>query len=539
MMLNFRTWTPAGPQIIKKFISQITSADSPLLKIRNVLICIAMVYTLAYLAHPATPGNHPNKHPEGWWGWFDQGQYLLSAQSMAEKKLSATNHLYPPLYSALGAVFSKWSSGHMFFLINMAALIWFSFVFIRVSDRYFPRWVSLSLLFGTSILDPRIFQNWVIPWTTTLGAALLATGILGLVWMAEIREGGRERITGFQVFIVAAALSLLVPTRPIDAVVGMIIGIGFLFSYIILHRKTAAKAPGRIKFSSLIFVAIFIGPLIFFGFNFLVFGSPIGEYLRKNSLNGFFCADLPEKFISLWLDGFSLYGESGSGLIQNEPWLLISLAGLVWAGIKGDMILRWVMLAICILFIFYMPYGDLLPNGLWRYLNIHYFKWTFPYLALAGILLVSHTWQAWRRKQNQVLPTILLVGVPLLIMSLQLSLQTMPIQAETSDTSKQISFGLNGKSIDFIDLKGISGSFTDIYFGAHQLSLDGTHLQHVGNYRALPMAWGIRLLFIRPIQGDSLIFTPDQRLIRQDGNALTAMKGNYSFGLTKFWRCRF
>ena len=534
MISNIRTGRLPEFQILKKNIFRVFSLDSPLLKIRSALFIITLAYTLAYLAHPSTPGNCPGQHPEGWWGWFDQGQYLLSAQSLAEKNLAPANHLYPPLYSALGALFLKWSSGHMFFIINLAALCWFAFVFIRFSDRYFPRWAGLLVFVSTSILDLRIFQNWVIPWTSTLGAALLATGILGLVWMAEVQEGIKERVTGLQAFIVAGGLSLLVPTRPIDAAVGIIIGIGFLVSYLILHKQSPSKVPGPMKFSSMILLGISIGPLIFFGFNFLVFGSPMGEYIRRNSHNGFFPADLPEKFISLWLDGFSLYGASGTGLIEKCPWLLISLAGLVWAGVKGDSMLRWVALAICMLFILYMPYGDLLPNGLWYYLNIHYFKWTFPFLALMGLLLAARTWQAWQQKRNRLLPTALLAGIPLLALSLHLSVHTTSIEAVTSNTSKEISFNLEGKSIDFIDLKGLSGSFTDVYFGRHLLFLDGKALQHVRNYRALPMEWGTRLLFIRSVQGNLLVFIPDSHLTLKDGDSPVALKGTYGFLLAGF-----
>jgi hypothetical protein len=507
------------------------SAGRIVLSIRFVLLMITVAYTLAYLAHPATPGNNPGQHPLGWWGWFDQGQYLLAANSIAEKNFTPEKHYYPPLYPAIGALFSKWSSGHMYFLLNLGALLWFVFVFIRFSDRYFPRWFSLFLFLGTSIIDIRIFQNYIIPWTTTLGTFFIATGILGLIWMKEVREGRRSGITSLQTFIVAAGLSLLLPTRPVDAAVGFILGLGFLYYYWVILRETPNKVPGPIKFSSLIIAGISLGPVIFFGFNTLVFGSFMGGYLHHNENNGFFPADLAEKFVSIWLDGFLLYGVSGTGLTHKLPWLLVSLAGLVWAFIQGSSLLRILGLSISMLFILYLPYGDLLPNGLWHFLNIHYFKWTLPFLALMGALLVAHTWQAWRMKQSRILPTATLIGIPLLLLSLHLTLDISPIDAGPSETFKQLKLDLKNAPIDFIDIKGMTGPFHNIYFGGHKLMIDGAPLRHVRDFRVLPMASGIRVLFIRPVQGHSLIFIPDAQLNCSDKGAFETRIGTYGFSL--------
>lgn len=514
---------------MNRLIRRISSSGHRLFEIRIVLLLISIAYLLAYFAHPSTPGNRPGQNLMDWWGWFDQGQYLLSANSMAVKNFTPENHFYPPLYPALGALFSKWSSGHMYFIIDLAALLWFAFVFIRFSDRYLPRWASVLLFFGTSILDVKMFQNYIIPWTTTLGTAFLATGIIGLVWLIEVREGRRSKLTGLQVFIAAAGLSLLVPTRPADAAAGIILGLGFLLCYWITWKDNPAKVPGPVKFSSLIFTGVSIGPLIFFGFNSLVFGSFMGQYIKAASSNGFFPADLPEKFVSLWLDGFTLYGVSSSCLTERYPWLLISLAGLLWVFIRGDILLRLVGIAICVLFTIYMPYGDLLPNGLWNYLNIHYFKWTFPFLALIGTLLIIHTWQAWRLKQNRVMPTVILLGIPLLLLSLHLTVHTTPATPKTVNTSNGISFDLEDKYIDFLDLKGINGEFHHVYFGDHHLTLDGQALRYIRDYHVLPIDQGIRVLFIRPVQGKTLVFLPDPRLSSE--NSLAPQIGTYGFSL--------
>lgn len=500
------------------------------LDLRFVLLFIALVYIAVYFAIPATPGNSPGAHPLGWWGWFDQGKYLLSANAFAKFDLSPDKHFYPPLYPLMGAIFLKWSNGHFFFVLNLAALIWFSYVFVRLSDRYVPRWGSIVLLFGTTIFNYTLFENYVIPWTSSLSAALLASGLLGLVWLAEVKDRIRARVSRSQVFFVATSLGLLVPTRPADAVVGGVVGLGLLIGYWRTRRKSTEGVPRIGHFLTLALAGLIIGPLLFLSFNIVVFGSPFGSYMQIASANGFFPADLAEKFVSLFLDGFTLYGEPNAGLTERYPWLFVSLAGLVWALIRGDGPLRSVAFAIVLLFLLYLPYGDLLPNGLWRYLNIHYFKWTFPFLALFAVLLVKQALVAWRQSKGRALPLTLLFGIPLLLLSLHLAVDVAPLSIRTANNQADISFDLPDKQIDFVDFKGLSGGFTDVYLGGHRLLLDGHELTRVRDYRLLPMSWGIRLLFIRPLVGHSMEFVPDQRLSRHTG-PLSAQLGAYRFAL--------
>lgn len=498
--------------------------------LRIILLIVVLAYLATYFAIPATPGNAPNDHPLGWWGWSDQGKYLLSANALSNFDFAPDKHFYPPLYSALGAIFLKWSSGHMYFVLNLFSLLWFAFVFVRFADRYVPRWGSVALLFGTTIFNYTLFENYVIPWTSTLSVALLASGFLGLVWLDEVQNGLPSRVSGLQVFFVATCLGLLVPTRPADAVVGGVIGLGLLIIYCQTRKKFVKSVPRISHFFLLSIVGASIGPLFFISFNTVVFGSPTGGYIQAAGANGFFPADLPEKFISLWLDGFTLYGEPNAGLTERYPWLFLSLAGLVWVLIRGDSLLRSVAYAIVVLFVLYLPYGDLMPNGLWRYLNIHYFKWSFPFLALFAVLLVNKVLFSRRDRKGWVISLICLFVIPLFLLSLHCFVDVTSVLMRTANNKKDISLELPEKRVDLIDIKGLSGGFTDVYFGSHRLLLDGRELIRVRDYRLLPMSWGVRLLFIRPVVGHSVEFYPDQKLTRLPG-PLSAQLGTYRFTL--------
>jgi hypothetical protein len=500
-----------------------------LLDLRWVMALMAVIYVYTYFSLPSTPGNSPHEHPLGWWGWFDQGEYLKAAHALLNSDLTKDKYYYPPLYPAIGAIFLNWSSGHPYFLADLLCLLWFVFAFIRFADRYVPRWSGLVLLFGTTVANHEVFENYVIPWTTTLSAALLATGILGLVWFQEAQEGKRKRISGWQVFIVAISLGLLTPTRPGDVVVGAVIGLAFLIGYWRARRNTAANLPAPSRFLLLTVIGSAIGPAIYFVFNKVVFGNPLGGYIQIAKGNGFFAADLPEKFISLWLDGKTLYGENNAGLTEHYPWLFLSLAGFVWVLLRGDALLRVVAFAIGLLFALYMPYGDLLPNGLWRYLNIHYFIWTFPFLALFAWLLVKQVLEGWRRKEGLVLPLALLVGIPALLLSLHLAVNVKPLQV-VSEPGQSMRFELPDGKVDFIDFRGLNGGFIDTYIGEHRLLLDGRELKKVRDFRLLPKGSEVRLLFIRPIAGRSIEFLPDPRLVRRDPQ-MVAHAGVYRFAL--------
>src|SRR5262245_7754500 len=454
-----------------------------LLDLRWVMALIAVTYVYTYFAYPATPGNSPFEAPQGWWGWYDQGEYLKGANAILHGDLTWDKHFYPPLYPAVGAIFLNWSSGHSYFLPNLLCWLWFVFAFIRLADRYVPRWSALVLLYGTTIVSHELLVNYVIPWSTTLSMALLATGILGLVWLQDVREGKRKRISGWQVFIVAISLGLLVPTRPVDAVVGVVLGLAWLIEYWRARRNAADNLPALSRFLPLTVIGIAIGPTIYFVFNKLVFGNPLGGYIKViGGGNGYYPADLPEKFISLWLDGKPLYGENNAGLTEHYPWLFLSLAGFVWALLRGDTLLRVAALAIGLLFALYMPYNELLPPGIWRYKTIHYFKWTFPFLALFAWLLVKEVLEGWRRREGWVFPAALLGAIPALLLSLHLAIYVKPIRG-ISEPGQAMRFELPDGEVDFIDFKGLNGGYTEIDLGEHRILLDGRELKRVRDYK--------------------------------------------------------
>ena len=492
------------------------------------LLLIAACYVVAYLIHPAAPGNN-SAHPEGWWGWFDQGNYLKAAHAFANFDFTPAQHFYPPLYPLLGGLFLGISKTHAFWLIDLVCLLWFAWTFIFFARRYIPQRLAVMLFLITIVLNPTLFENFVIPWTTTLSLALLSVGIHSLGRFADSNTGARPGAS--ELACCSLAIGLIAVVRPVDALVG-----GSLWLGVMGYAWRSCSIEGRQfwRRSLLALMALSVGMLLFLSFNQRVFGSPLGGYVQASSVNGYFLADAAEKFTSLFLDGYTLYLEPKSGMLDHYPWLALALPALIFVLIRGDWALRVVGAAVVLQFVLYLPYGDLLPNGLWRFLNIHYFKWTFPYLALFAcyaVLGIVHSFKVDRVRA--VAWSIFFAVAALLLASLRVAVTRQPLAIHLggdniSAIELDIDAGGHGIDFDLVDLAGLSGGFTSIYFGEHSLKLDGRELARIKEYRVLPAPWGVRILFVRPVHGQSLIFRPDQKLTLGQ-TILSASSGSYHF----------
>lgn len=514
------TSRPPGTQGLKARLLRLAT-DS-----RVFLLLVALAYCLGYLGHPAAPGNSP-PYPLGWWGWYDQSHYLESVKGFAEFDLAPGRHSAPPLYFVLGAFFHGVNPMHPFWLIDLVCLLWFAWSFVAFARRYVPAWMPPLIFILIVVANRVVFENFLIPWTTTLSIALLSIG-LNLLPRLSAKDG--EAPGAGAIALGSLALGLIAIVRPLDTVVAGVVWLGMWIALLRsgANRRKLWLAP----------LTIAVGPLSYLLFNQLLFGSPFGGYIRVGAANGYFPADTAEKFVSLFLDGYTLYLEPGSGLLDHFPWFAVALPSVVFVLVRGDWALRTVAAALSTQFALYLPYGDLLPTGLWRYLNIHYFVWTLPYLALfvchAGLSIVRG-WRAAPASGHRWLAFT--AATALLLASLRAEVGSEPVGlAPTGSERREFVMPLSGRETDLIDINGLHGSFPDVYFGAHELELDGRPLVLVREYRVLPAPWGVRILFIRPVQGQSVVFRPDPRLTASP--QLLATRGSYHFSLGRpkpFW----
>ena len=497
-------------------------------------MALTLAYVVLYLGFPATPGNSPGQHPLGWWGWFDQSQYLKSALAFRAGNLDPSEHFYPPVYPLIGAAFLFISSGHFYFVINLVCLLWFAYVFVWIAEEYISKWMAILIFILTSVTNFTIFQNYLIPWTSTFSTGLLATGLLGLMATRPTTAMQQARITTPVIVMAAFALGMVVPTRPADAPVALVIAAGIGWNTIQLLIRSQACLNEWISACVLVIAAGLIGPAVMMGFNLVVHGSVVGGYIDIASRNGYVLADLGEKAVSLWLDSAALYGEETAALIITQPWLLLAMPGLFWALIRGDIVLRTIALSVVTLFVVYLPYADLLPNGLWRYLNIHYFKWTFPFFGLFAIVGMKKALQLYRDPRRGIPVAAGFIGWPVLLLFVGFNISFSRMGVSKGENNALLFSSLQQiDNIDFIDISGISGGFTDVYLGQHQLRVDGEVVQKISEYRLLPTRDGVRILFIRPAKAKLVEFAPDPKLGIANTASLRAAAGTYSIGIKR------
>lgn len=330
---------------------------------------IGLLYTLALINVKLFAAAGP------WWrGWADQQRYLESARAFLHFDLSAERHWYPLLYPLGGAPFG-WMPAP-FVPINIACFALAFAGFRRVCARLDVGQGAAALLFlATTLLDWRVAKLWVEPWSTTLSTALLWLALAEAAdWIAG--EGRRPALLG-------ALLGLAVLARPSD------LSIAAVIAPFAMWRPVIREGQWRVALA-----AALGGLAVLAGYALLhlaIYGARWSDYALLSREMGFNFADLPWRLVVLlvapepWFPG-------DPGLLRAMPWLILGAAGLILApfALKGKRralaaCLGLAALAYCLTM---AAYVDLLPSGMFRYNNVHYFKWLFPLFGLAALLLV-------------------------------------------------------------------------------------------------------------------------------------------------------
>ena len=478
------------------------------------LAVVTVLYNARYWTFPSTPGNN-GQYPQGWWGWYDQGHYLASLQAFARGDLSPAAHFYPPLYPLLAAPFSWVTSSHPFFVVDLICLLWSAFVFQRLAERYVPALVASGLVIVLTVGVSSLGQAWIVPWTSSLSTALMAT----LVWLLMRTERERtQRATWRAAFVFGCVGGAIILTRPLDAVVTLPLALGFAVETVSGIGLTA-RLKSFVFSSTGVVSGYFVGAVAFGAFNLTVYGHIGGSYATSISNSGFLPHEALRRAVSLVFDGTTVFQEPHAALAEHFPWLVLAGIGIGICLIRGERTLAWIGLAIGLQGCLYAPYADLLPNGMWRYGNIHYFKWMFPYLGLFAALAVVWLIGAIRSPNGERARRTLVGGVACL--ALCLFIPHIHLDPPTSDVpplviitshGTTLQLTMNGTPVDLVDFACIDGGFTDIYFGQHQLVINGQPLRPVHDFRLLPMPTGVRLLLNERHSIRTLAFTPDPAL---------------------------
>ena len=497
-------------------------------KTHLIVAVAACIYLWVYFLHEALPGNNP-LYPLGWWGWFDQGEYLKAAMAMSNADWSSSQYYYPPVYSMLGAFFVKILPMHAFLPLNLLCFMAFTYFFIAFAKKYIT-WGGALIVFVMSFytgepffghaLNPQdrypgetLLRVWVEPWTTTLIAPLIAY----LIWSVDRYLSSNHTPRILTCCVWGCAGGVIAATRPVEAVI-LIPLFTYVLANILFGTFNHAKQPRlltRVLCGGGLLTSGIFWVLFFLVFNIYVHGSLEGRYFAVNAQgNGFHPMDIVEKFIAIFLDSQTLYNVSNAAIYKKMPWLALSIPAFIYVLLKGNAILRLVVITIILQFLAYLPYSDLLPNGLWNYQNIHYFKWTFAFslvcMAWVGIQLV-HGLQTRSKAPWMVYGVSFLVALPMLCLQNKL-VDVNGYQLVITTTQGTVDIVLHDEvphTVELISLPFLTGTNESVYFGReNKVWVDGQEMKFVRDYRFLMADSGVQLLFIRPITARTIKIQP-------------------------------
>ena len=471
------------------------------LSFKSFVIFVIPYYFIKYFQYL---GN--NKKIPFWWGWYDQGQYLLSSEALLHLDLSPQYFAYPPLYPAMGAIFLPFLGFHSYFPINLAILVFFMFVFYQIAIRYVSNLTALLILLVTVIFNKQVFDNFIIPWTSTASTAILSI-CLYFVYL-YVENPDRELITSSPrrfVFLFGLVAGLMALARPLDTIISGSIFLIFLIHFL-YHHNTGTRIFEKIKIllSSL---GILIGPLLYLFFNMIIFGAPLSGYF-KTGQNGYFFSKIPEDFFALFLDN-SVYLEPSPTLFRLYPWFLVFVLGSLYIFRRCDLLCKTIIAAIFIHASFYLPYRDLLPLNIFRFHLIHYFKWIFPYSILITYLFISDM-------VADLSKNIIRFSFRLLILTI-FFIFFASIHFKVSRTPINFMGGIplqNGgatplvlelaQGTKLVDLQGLNGLLD--YTSSPQVFINDRLLSLTQDYHIVTASWGERIIFQGPVHGKMILF---------------------------------
>ncbi len=443
----------------------------------------AGLFLRTYAINPARPGAS-GRFPLGWWGWWDQSQYLLSARALAHFDFASDQHWYPFGYALLCAPFSVLLPLHGFLLPDLICYLacYLAFLGFARAVTVGPAWAALLFLLGTAG-SQAIRDVWAEPWNTTLSSALIWS-LLALtarhmtLLPSDDGMAGRRRLLRL---LAMGAIAGFVPiTRPTDALLVAIWAVGAgscaLRDDLLRRRDLLALLAGAL-------LVLVPGGLLWLR----IYGFGPSPYVLSSRDLGFSVAAIGWKSYLLLISPAPWF-TFGAGITQRLPWVLPGLAGMLAAPWLTRGRARQLLLLLSAMIVTYsllfFSYVDLIPSGLWRYNNIHYFKWMLPGMALFAFLLLRELVFGRRRAASLALAAVLVLYV----------VRWRPHPAAEAEPAWMV------------QVAGPTPGWDETYFAAFTIRDERGVLVSIKDFRALPDSQGWRLIALRrPFYGSLLI----------------------------------
>jgi hypothetical protein len=356
-----------------------------------VLLLTAAAYFLVYyLSDPALPGGagdplsgwfSPIKSSAaGWFGFYDQGQYLNIAHTIAGLHFSqlATPGVYTygigyPLTGVIGEWLGFTKDPFVFF--DLFAFLFATYAIYRVGTKRLSPAAGVFAAFGLVFATPLI--GYVDqPWNSTVCLTVMSFLLLTFAC---------DEVTRSRAFTVGLMLGWSFAARFVDIVWLSVIAVGCTY------RGSWRDLGRRLLPPAAIGVLLFVLPVLYL--NYKAFGSPFKTpyvtHLRTNAgsdqgLAAYNLRQVPNSALGIFVSPFWAGSNvTDRGFLINDFWALWAVPGfvLLWRRRWHRVFLVAAAVMLCVDWIFYLSFRAS-GNYSLEYGELHYFKDFWPVIAL-------------------------------------------------------------------------------------------------------------------------------------------------------------
>jgi len=449
-----------------------------------LFFCLTLLmYVLAYFSSIFVPGHSGSL---GWWGWWDQSQYLRSADALARGNLDPSEHWYPLGYSMLGAILFRWVPLHAFFVPNLLCLLAFGVSLVHMAKALgLARVWGAVAFFAGAVLPSLILEQYVIPWNTIPLAA--AYGWIMLLYLLCMRDGfTRGRMVGLALLFVA-----VIAVRPTDVMplvpLAVHLAIGLVRAWQTGDRRAVLSVAVWGGATALAGLAAYAA------LHVAIYGWSASPYMKVAKTLGFDFRSIPYKYALIFGEPREFYG-SGLGIFARYPIAVLGLFGVIYALLFGRNT-RTLALVVVASIGLYLAFTDFHPGNVWRYKLIHYIAWTLPVTFLLAFVAVSEA--ATRRRWSSAVIALVLATL-LATVSLRARGEAPPVQVTVRGDMLSLQFAEPASLLAYrIDGVRKSNGRASPPLYAKALA-DGVTWSSVSDYRVSDVEGSTFVLFNRP-----------------------------------------
>jgi len=345
----------------------------------QLIFVILLIFFM--LDYAGFPGVDP-EHPLGFFGWYDQGQYLKQLNNLMINGVSELNSgTYPPGYAVLAvpiAILSQFFTDnyaeHSIIALNTILVISSVIIFSHTLDK--SKAVFFLIMLSFFIIFSDVVRNSVIiPWTSSV--TLFVTSLFYYIIFSD-RIMFKKRLNGIAIlFFYGAMLSILLHTRPQDFVI--ISFSSFLYLIFTFYKYNSIGRNLYVPFLSFVLLEIV--------FYLLADGLSFGN-IYVNSDHSFSISGNFDKLLGI-ISGDQTYGVLSQGLLDRGVNSAIAIVTIFIAGVIFSR--AEIKVALILWFVIYLSFSDFGPHNFLRFELFHYLK--TPFILSLAVFINSFTYK--------------------------------------------------------------------------------------------------------------------------------------------------